>query len=693
MKTCKKCNITYDDDKKFCKKCGSPLETEFKIESKEDAKKLIFEEKLKADPLNVDLLCEYVQFLFNNSMLKDSIPVALKLLAINENDTLTKEILFNTYLKLEMFEKATKIGDELLKEKPNDITLLEKIGNINEKEKKFSEALEIYNSVLAIQPSNSEVLFRKAVVLAKTNQILEALPIFAVLKAEGNEDKLVTIYAGIDRAINGEYKSAIDIFTSVLSTKKSYQGIHYNRGLLYQTYSLSQSNLSFENINIWFSMIDLTILNDNHNNLDEEILAKTVSLIVNYILISWQVDEKFEKDLPANIIHKTDFYFTGQTKEIIAETWYNIASNQIKIGYYEDAKESLTEATQLMPGVNKYDEELINIISLINKYKRKKNRNATIILISLAIIIIVGIFSVFAYKKYKDNKSWEMAQAQNNPSSVHEYLSKYPNGHHRDKAKELYEKLYEDLKWEETKSLNTLDAVNDYLKQFPNGKHITDALTLKENVIWEKALEINSELYYRNYLIIFPNGKHATEAIKFQDKAAWKKASESNTIEAYSNYLFSYPEGISVSFAKEKIRKLNIGKPSPVLDTTIDNTQSTTQGNVLYVNKDDKVFFRAFDIDDTGECFINGKKVFQVKWGDGVVGHAAGKSNWIDVSSHLNKPENHINFKGINNSGCCYFSYGFQIKINNVIAWEDKKSIELSNAGVYYDKKLLIKHK
>ena len=508
MKTCKKCNITYDDDKKFCKKCGSPLETEYKIESKEDAKKLIFEEKLKADPLNVDLLHEYAQFLFNNSMLKDSIPVTLKLLAINENDTPIKEMLFNTYLKLEAFEKATKIGDELLKEKPNDISLLEKIGKTNEKEKKFNEALEIYNSILAIQPSNSEVLFRKAVVLTKTNQISEAIPIFAILKAEGYDDKLVTIYAGIDKAVNGEYKSAMDIFTTVLSIKEGYRGIHYNRALLYQTYSLSQSNLSFENINKWFSMIDLPILKDNRNNLDEEILAKTVSLIVDHILKSWQVGEKCEKDLPANIIHKADFYFTGHTQDVIAETWYNIAYNQVELGFYEDAKASLTEATQLMPGVKKYDDELTKIVNLINKSKRKKNRNASLTLVSLATIIIVAGFSVFAYKNYKDNKSWEMAKTQNNPSSAYEYLSKYPNGHHYDEAKELYENLM----WNKTKSINSAGAFNDYINLFPNGKHIEDAQTLKEKIIWEKVIEKKSLVSYLEYLKTYPDGIHAHEA-------------------------------------------------------------------------------------------------------------------------------------------------------------------------------------
>jgi len=66
MKTCKKCNISYGDDKKFCKKCGSSLTQEYNIDPKELAKKSVFEEKLKADSLNVALLLEYSQFLYNN---------------------------------------------------------------------------------------------------------------------------------------------------------------------------------------------------------------------------------------------------------------------------------------------------------------------------------------------------------------------------------------------------------------------------------------------------------------------------------------------------------------------------------------------------------------------------------------------------------------------------------------------------
>ncbi len=125
MKICKNCNLSYDDDKKFCKKCGSSLVVKKDIVSKEDAKKIVFEDRLIADPLNVELLHEYSQFLFTNSIFNETVSVALKLLAINEKDIIAKELLYKSYLSLNMLKEAMGYGKLLLSEKPNDISLLQ----------------------------------------------------------------------------------------------------------------------------------------------------------------------------------------------------------------------------------------------------------------------------------------------------------------------------------------------------------------------------------------------------------------------------------------------------------------------------------------------------------------------------------------------------------------------------------------
>ena len=65
-KRCLRCNLNYDEDKKFCKNCGSPLSIIIKTVSKVDAKKFVFEEKLKENRLDIKLLSEYAQFLFDS---------------------------------------------------------------------------------------------------------------------------------------------------------------------------------------------------------------------------------------------------------------------------------------------------------------------------------------------------------------------------------------------------------------------------------------------------------------------------------------------------------------------------------------------------------------------------------------------------------------------------------------------------
>jgi len=52
MKTCPNCKASYqEDDKKFCKKCGTELTTVYSIPAQEMAKKTVFEDRLTADPL------------------------------------------------------------------------------------------------------------------------------------------------------------------------------------------------------------------------------------------------------------------------------------------------------------------------------------------------------------------------------------------------------------------------------------------------------------------------------------------------------------------------------------------------------------------------------------------------------------------------------------------------------------------
>jgi predicted amidophosphoribosyltransferase len=115
MNICPKCNSSYTDDKKFCKKCGIPLISEYCIEPKELAKKTVFEDRLKIDPLNLEILHEYAQFLFNNSLSIEAIVVLLKILTLNEKDGMAKDMLFKSYHNLTCSKKLPMQENNFLK--------------------------------------------------------------------------------------------------------------------------------------------------------------------------------------------------------------------------------------------------------------------------------------------------------------------------------------------------------------------------------------------------------------------------------------------------------------------------------------------------------------------------------------------------------------------------------------------------
>ncbi|MEI7982825.1 MAG: hypothetical protein WCI71_14325, partial [Bacteroidota bacterium] len=107
------------------------------------------------------------------------------------------------------------------------------------------------------------------------------------------------------------------------------------------------------------------------------------------------------------------------------------------------------------------------------------------------------------------------------------------------------------------------------------------------------------------------------------------------------------------------------------------------QEKEIKITKADRVFVKAYNIDDIGECYINNKLILSVAYNPGYC-------DWKEITSYLTETINKIKFKGINNAGCCGFSYGFQIKINSKISWEETKSWQSSEAGVLYNKDITI---
>jgi len=473
MKTCKKCNLSFDDDKKFCKKCGDPLISENQIDPKNIGKKTVFEDRLKIDPLNLELLYEYAQFLFNNLIFKETITVSYKILAINENDGTARELLYKSYLKLDMLLDASEFGKQLLTERPTDILLLAELAKISRKLGNYDKAIEYHDKVLSLQPSNATALHNKALILLKKNQLEKAIEIFKRLYQDGQKDRITTIYAGIDKALSTDYNAAINLFVPILSNENINQkDLDNNRGFLYLGYSLSQSSANILEVSQWFTKIDFTVLKQDHHPLDEQTVVKIVEFVVNHSLIevypSSTSNNQFisftESFLPKG-------YFTANSNSKIADIWYAIGNKQVELKRFADAINSFQKASDLCPNESKYKEKFAEIKKVYEADTRKKNRKANIGIAAIIVSLVIIAISIFTYKNFEEKKAYAFAKQLNTFNSYQTYLDKYPKGSY------LYEttEAQEDALWDEAKGSKSVERYRNYLSFYPKGKYSTEA--------------------------------------------------------------------------------------------------------------------------------------------------------------------------------------------------------------------------
>jgi len=590
VRICENCNTTFEDDKKFCKNCGSPLSVIKESSAKFDAYKIVFEEKLKKNQLNIELLTDYAQFIFDNYKYKETISILFRIVAIDENNSSAKEMLFICFLKLDQYKDAIEIGEQLLQNNAKDISLIEKLADIANKQNDKEKELGYYDKIIFLEPSNVTVLIKKAQLLLENNILTGAVDVFTKLYSLSQKDNLTLIYTGIGYALKGEFELGKNILNSTYTSEKVFKNdIHNNRGQLYLAYCLSQDETGIDEAVKVFSKIDFKILKEYYIEVDEEIAAKTST----YILIQKVNSVKLSPDATYKIfdfidtyLESIEFYFTKTSNIIIANTWYLISLKQKEFGFNADALISIDNAIILMPKEKEYSDYQIQIQSLIdnNKHKRKK-RNLVAIFSSL-IIILIGIFILILTLKHIENKTWLALKTQNTIASYKDYLTGYANGKYEKEAKQSIDSLlwakatslnnYESYKlyadssyyrlhaqeadsleqlvlWHNAVAANSYEAYQKYIELFPNGKYSDQVNKIIDEKLWQKIKIQGTEADYKLYLKRFPEGKYAQKANSFLDENLWSSAESQNSLSAFENYKSNFPNGKHITEANSKI--------------------------------------------------------------------------------------------------------------------------------------------
>ena len=390
MDNCPKCGATVIEGQKYCKKCGFLLDSKNKLALKEIAKKSVFEDKLKNEPLNIEILHEYSRFLFKNLLFKEAISILLKILAINEEDGMAKELLFKSYLKLNMLDEALETGLQILAKKPDDILLLENLAEIFFKQENYENALKYFESILNISPNNTDVLKKKSEALLQINKLEEAIINLKKIHEIDKSDITANLYVGIDKALNSNFEQALKILLPISSNIENDRD--KSRSFLYIAYSMSQLNMNIEEIEEWLAKINLPVLEKINQSLDNDIFVESFLSIVKNKLSNITIDNiKFRLDtLIIYYLNPLQEFITEKTKSKIAEVLFSISVKQCELKLYSEALISCKEAINYFPSNDKYKEKVLEIKKLVKLEERKKKRNINKTIVIAATIIFLA---------------------------------------------------------------------------------------------------------------------------------------------------------------------------------------------------------------------------------------------------------------------------------------------------------------
>ena len=216
MKKCQNCNQTFDDAKKFCNKCGKPLEASKASDMEINSKKEVFEDKLKADPQNTGLLIGHAKFLIEYELLNDALPILYRVQAIDPNNLLAKRMLLECYSKLNNAEKVLQIGKEIILKQPQDKAALMLVANIEFENDSYADCLAHVDQIIWLDPASFAALRMKAQILFKTGKEAESFSVWQKAYSLDTTDMFVNIFMGIAACEAKEYENAVELLQPVI---------------------------------------------------------------------------------------------------------------------------------------------------------------------------------------------------------------------------------------------------------------------------------------------------------------------------------------------------------------------------------------------------------------------------------------------------------------------------------------------
>lgn len=466
--------------------------------------KSLFEEKIKSDPSNINLLIEYVNFLIVNDLEDEAIKVITKIEEIGGNNLIAKKLLFDAYITKEKYDEAKLLGESIYNINPQDVALIDRLVHVCKELNDWENVISFCDKALSIEPNNKTFIRDKGFALLKLNSIDLASEHYNKLYFEGTEDILVNIYSGVWNALNEDYKTAKNILQKVVKIEKSKQkDININRGLLYLLFSKIQDENYSPEFLLIYNIIDFNVLQENQNATDEQVLIR----IFDYLTTEGFRKNTSKKQLNKWVKQLPKLEYFNENYELTANLWKTIGKKQLELNLYKDSSNSFKKAQKFIPEnkefkfYQKHAEE---------KYKAQKRIWALLKVTSfLVLIFMIFAFVFMPIRRQQQEKSlYEKVIAENTYEDYRDFLNQYPTGKFYD---EIYNKS-DELYWNMATTKNNVDAYNEYLKEFPDGSYAIESKNKIDELIWTEYKEIGTKESYQNYLSKYKNGRYKSEA-------------------------------------------------------------------------------------------------------------------------------------------------------------------------------------
>ncbi len=207
MKKCSKCNKIYDKDINFCASCGTALETDLN-ELRFSSEKTVFEEKIKADSLNINILSDYLEFLKNHRKFNEALAVAYKILAIDKDNSNAKKSVISCLKYLGNVDAAYGFTKELFEQDKNSIDIVFELAYLSKTKELHQETQELLEHITRISPSDVRKTKATALLLTESNRFKSSIQLWMEILSKNQEDIHARLFKAISDYENKEHKKA-----------------------------------------------------------------------------------------------------------------------------------------------------------------------------------------------------------------------------------------------------------------------------------------------------------------------------------------------------------------------------------------------------------------------------------------------------------------------------------------------------